>query len=150
MKVRLAQFEDVSEMVRIERANFKERAFSRQQFRHYVQESSAYYQKSSAYVAADGFVVFGYIVVFCRHNSATARINVVSVDPIHTGKGIGSMLLDEVEFRYHVYYDYMALEVNVENWRAIKLYKARGYEPKKILPDYYGEGTTGLKMIKKL
>lgn len=142
-KIRIAEFEDISEMVRIERANFQERAFSRRQFRHYVQEHSAH-------VVFDSYVIFGYCVVFSRRNSNTARINVISVDPKYTGQGYGSMLLDEVESIYGDFYDYMALEVDAKNTNAIKLYLRRGYEPKKELPDYYGIGTMGIKMIKDL
>jgi ribosomal protein S18 acetylase RimI-like enzyme len=143
MIIRLAQWEDILAMLRIEQANFKERAFSRRQFRHYVQERAAY-------VLADTYVVYGYIVVFGRSNSNTARINVVSVDPQYIGKGYGSMLLNHVEVYYGTAYDYMALEVNLLNWQAIKLYKSRGYLPKKILADYYGKDTTAIKMVKSL
>lgn len=141
--IRQAKFEDISEMVRIERLNFQERAFSRRQFRHYVQERSAY-------VVADNFVVFGYIVVFSRCNSRTARINVVSVDPNHTGKGYGSQLIEHVECVYGQTDDHMSLEVNSRNIGAIKLYERMGYMPKNLLLNYYGEGTTGIKMIKDL
>lgn len=129
-------------MVRIERLNFQERAFSRRQFRHYVQEMSAY-------VVSDRFVVFGYIVVFSRRNSNTARINVISIDPKYTGNGYGTLLLNYAENLYNEY-DYMSLEVNAENKGAVKLYASRGYEAKKVLTDYYGPGTTGIKMVKPL
>lgn len=140
--IRQAKWEDISEMIRIERLNFHERAFSRRQFRHYVQERSAY-------VVGDNFVIYGYIVVFSRRNSRTARINVVSIDPKHTGKGYGSILLEHVETLYNEY-DFMALEVNTKNLGAIRLYNSRGYEAKKLLPNYYGDGADAIKMIKPL
>jgi len=142
-EIRIARWEDITAMLRIERANFGERAFTRQQFRHYI-------MGRCAYVVVDNFVLYGYIVLFVRAKSKTARINVVSVDPKHTGKGFGSLLLDYAETKYSETYDYMGLEVNADNLGAIRLYKGRGYNPKKVLPNYYGEGTTGIKMVKQL
>jgi ribosomal protein S18 acetylase RimI-like enzyme len=142
MEIRKARIEDIDKMLYIERLNFKERAFSRAQFRDYV-------KKGHTYVVCHNDVVAGYCVVFVRSNSRTARINVVSIDPTITGIGLGSALLDVIHQTYMTY-DAMQLEVNMLNHRAIKLYKSIGYDPKAVLKDYYGPGTIAIKMIKPL
>lgn len=142
--IRLARSQDVDSMLRIERSNFGERAFSRRQFNYYV-------KGKMAHVMDDSGIVTGYIVVFLRIRSGIARINVVSVDPAFIGMGYGTKLLDEAEALYRCCAcDTMSLEVNVLNYKAINLYKRRGYEPVKTIPDYYGKGETAIKMVKKL
>jgi ribosomal protein S18 acetylase RimI-like enzyme len=142
MEVRKARLDDIETMLYIERANFKERAFSRRQFEGYI-------KKGHTYVVCVSSIVIGYCVVFVRSNSRTARINVISVDPKSTGHGLGTFLLTYIEGRYKNY-DAIQLEVNVLNVHAIRLYKNRGYDPVATLRDYYGPGTTGIKMIKSL
>ncbi|MGZ4849816.1 MAG: GNAT family N-acetyltransferase [Candidatus Bathyarchaeia archaeon] len=141
--IRLALPEDLDDIVRIERESFGARAFSRAHFERYM-------KKGSMHVLTINYVVYGYIVVFVRANSDTARINVVAIDPAFKGRGFGSVLLNFIERICFADYLYISLEVNVTNWKAINLYKKLGYEAVKTLPDYYGEGQTGLKMIKKL
>jgi ribosomal protein S18 acetylase RimI-like enzyme len=142
--IRLARSQDIDSMLRIERSNFGERAFSRRQFNYYV-------KGKMAHVLDDSGVIAGYIVVFMRIRSRVARINVVSVDPALTGMGYGSKLLDEAEALYWCCAcDVMSLEVNVLNYQAIKLYKRRGYEAVKTIADYYGKGETAIRMIKEL
>jgi ribosomal-protein-alanine N-acetyltransferase len=144
MFIRKGNFGDIDDLHRIELAQFKERAFSRVHFRNYI-------KKGQCYVLATNDAVLGYCVVFTRANSRISRIQVIAIDPCHTGKGYGTTLLEYVEKGYWIAgYDTMQLEVNVLNIGAIKLYKSRGYEAMDTLPGYYGEGTLAIKMIKRL
>lgn len=143
MQIRLATLSDIDNILRIERASFGVRAFSRRQFSHYI-------KNGLIHVVADIPGVIGYIVVFVRANSDTARINVIAVDPSHTGKGYGTMLLGYTEQRCLADYSAISLEVNVINYKAIQLYKTLGYEATRVLCDYYGPGETALKMVKRL
>lgn len=144
MIFRIANASDISDMVRIEKESFGSRAFNKRQFQYYV-------KNHMAYVVSSNDTPMGYIVVFVRRNSGEAYINVIAIDPVFTGRGWGTFLLHETEQLYHnMAYNRMALHVDAANTRAIDLYKLREYELVQIIPDYYGEGTTGIKMIKNL
>jgi ribosomal-protein-alanine N-acetyltransferase len=142
--VRKANLGDVDDIHRIELAQFKERAFSRDKFKLGI-------KKGHVYVLATSDAVLGYCMVSTRSNSRTARIVVIAVDPHHTKVGYGSALLDYVELAYFMCgYSAMSLEVNALNYGAIALYERRDYQCQKWLDGYYGEGTIGIKMQKRL
>lgn len=144
MVIRLAIKEDLEEMVRIEYEAFGSIAFNRRQFKYYIKNGMAYV------VSASGGV-YGHIVLFVRRNSSQVYINVIAIDAAFRGRGWGSALLQEMEKLYLFKgYTKMVLHVNETNIRAIGLYKLRGYDVVGRIPNCYGEGTVGIKMIKNL
>jgi ribosomal-protein-alanine N-acetyltransferase len=74
----------------------------------------------------------------------------IAVSKEFQGKGIGTILLDEIESRFieqDVFISY--LEVRESNKRAQKIYEKRGYDYIKLLEKYYGD-ENGFIMSKKL
>lgn len=91
----------------------------------------------------------GYILVFLYKKSG--RIYSVAVDTAHLGQGIGSELmqkaLDELK---KLGKEEAILEVRKDNRKAIGLYEKLGFEIRRLLPAYYGDGADGVKMALKL
>lgn len=83
-------------------------------------------------------------------NVKVGHVMNVAVMGIHQGKGIGTMLMDEVEKRIRdssagiVY-----LEVRESNAVARSMYRERGYEFVRTAKDYYGD-EDGIVMTKNL
>jgi purine-nucleoside phosphorylase len=66
-------------------------------------------------------------------------------------RGIARSLLDVVEgwgLRLGARHSY--LEVRSSNKAALTLYAGRGYSPCEYLPDYYGTGRSGLRLVRRL
>lgn len=74
----------------------------------------------------------------------------IAVKKEYQGKGVGTMLLEEVERRFiEKGSDIAYLEVRESNHRAREIYKNRGYEFVRIVENYYGD-EDGIIMSKKL
>ncbi len=74
----------------------------------------------------------------------------IAVKSSYQGKGVGTLLLDEIEARFirggaHIAY----LEVRESNLNAQSVYKHRGYEYVRTAKDYYGD-EDGFIMTKAL
>lgn len=90
-------------------------------------------------------VISGYILVLFYRKSA--RIYSVAVIPEYQKLGIASALLDNsIKMSANTGKAKMALEVKVSNESAIRLYKRLGFTCKKIIPDYYLDGTDAFRM----
>ena len=64
----------------------------------------------------------------------------IAVKVSHQGKGVGTMLLDEIEARFKLGgADIAYLEVRESNLTAQNVYKHRGYEYVRTAKEYYGD-----------
>ena len=107
-------------------------------------------------VAIDDDEIIGYTVgeieIMGKRSAPrkTGHVMNIAVKEIYQGKGVGTMLLDEIEARFQkggagiVY-----LEVRESNLNAQSVYKHRGYEYVRTAKDYYGD-EDGFIMTKKL
>jgi len=130
-----------------ERVFGKEQAISKRQMRHILGSG-----RSIVAVARtpEGRVVGWAIVLLRRHKrSQTARLYSLAVDPDFRGKGLGHQLaehvLDKVEEKGITR---CFLEVADDNERARRLYDRLGFVPVTTLPNYYGEGRHGQRMLR--
>ena len=74
----------------------------------------------------------------------------IAVKSQYQGRGVGTMLLDEIENRFlSKGADIVYLEVRESNVRAQQVYKHRGYEYVRTAENYYGD-EDGFIMTKKL
>ena len=102
-----------------------------------------FYSSSNLFIVATfGNKIVGYIVgnleTFSREK--VGHIMNVAVIPSQRDKGVGSMLLLELERRFSDMDAQVAyLEVRESNTRAIDLYSKREYEQVKIVDKYYGD-----------
>jgi ribosomal-protein-alanine N-acetyltransferase len=101
-----------------------------------------FYSSSNLFIVASlGKKIIGYIVgnfeTFTREK--VGHIMNIAVIPSQRDKGVGSMLLLELERRFSKMDAQVAyLEVRESNKRALDLYSKRGYEQVKIVDKYYG------------
>ncbi len=79
------------------------------------------------------------------------RIISIAVLPEARGRGIGGLLLIELEQRgLAIGKDRFCLEVAVSNLMALRLYISHGYEVKGLIKDYYGEGEDAFYLEKQM
>lgn len=80
-----------------------------------------------------------------------ARLYSLAVDPALRGQGWGARLLAAGEdwMRKHALRTCRA-EVKADNLAARRLYASHGYGEAGILPDYYGTGLHGVRLVKHL
>ncbi len=85
-----------------------------------------------------------------RGNSRMGHVMNVAVDPRHRNRGIGTLLLDELEARFlRLSAKTAYLEVRESNLDAQRLYSRRGYAYLRKVEGYYGD-EDGLVMTKAL
>ena len=87
-----------------------------------------------------------------RITSKDGHITNIAILPAFQNKGIGSLLLAEVErFARKNQCDTLSLEVRISNVDAQRLYRTMGFESRKILTAYYNENKEdAVDMVKVL
>ncbi|MBP2172523.1 ribosomal protein S18-alanine N-acetyltransferase [Methanococcus voltae] len=105
----------------------------------------------------DGFLValdennyvLGYIITVLEWGNA--HVVSIAVDKEYRHQGIGNLLLDSIENHFFKVYNakHIVLEVRFTNAVARKFYYKRGYSDRKILYNYYEDGSDAILMIKK-
>jgi ribosomal-protein-alanine N-acetyltransferase len=107
-------------------------------------------------VALDDALVIGYTVgeieIMGRKDDPKKAGHVlnIAVRSEYQGKGVGTMLLDEVEKRFKENgVDIAYLEVRESNQKAQKIYRHRGYQYVRTAENYYGN-EDGYIMTKRL
>ncbi len=92
----------------------------------------------------------GFFIVFYS-GPQSSQIVTIDVDPDRRRRGLGKMLMEELEIRAgNKGVRRMFLQVSVENSPARALYKKFGYKVRRILYHYYGPGYHAYLMDKKL
>ncbi|MCL5680545.1 MAG: GNAT family N-acetyltransferase [Candidatus Thermoplasmatota archaeon] len=99
--------------------------------------------------------ILGYATVYFRKNSRVAHLESIAVDPSLQGKGVGKLLLDEIE-KISVLNDCnrIILETFEMNKSALSLYQKSGYVVRDVLVNYYTIPFDGsrnaIRLVKKL
>ena len=82
-----------------------------------------------------------------RPPTRDGRIYSVAVDPEHQGHGLGAALLRRaIAAVFDQGIDTIYLEVRLGNVQAMRAYDRLGFVPRRLLPNYYGEGRHGVSM----
>lgn len=99
---------------------------------------------------SDG-VFAGYALISLRAGSTVASVYSIAVDPDMGGRGLGKALMLAAErgaaARGRAT---MSLEVRADNAGAVALYEKLGYARFDVIPDYYEDGESALRMRKAL
>lgn len=142
-----ATLDDLQALVDLEARTFRrEEAINRRQMRYLLRSPRALIA-----VARDEERVVGWAIALLRRHSRyeTARLYSLAVDPDLRGRGVGERLsrhlLCEIE-RLGV--GRCFLEVAQENQAAKSLYERLGFVTLATLPNYYGEGAHGVRMVR--
>lgn len=131
--IRFASEDDIESIREVENRAFGIHAYDYLTLKYMVTEAN-----SVTVVFDYDKKILAYATVYFRKNSRVAHLESIAVDPIAQGKGIGKVLLKEVEkISINNGCDRMILETFEKNEAALKLYKNSGYEVKEIIENYY-------------
>lgn len=161
IKTRTATLEDLEEIYHIERVCFNSSdVFHKETFEFFLSKSDVIFLlavKSSENRQGNDLVV-GFIVVQPKFKSYFEIIT-IDVHPDWQNKGIGTILLGDIEERISVRIKdekrgkidcFIELVVYENNHSAKKLYTNMGYKIIGKLHNYYSRDRDGLRMSKKL
>ena len=150
-KLRPYRARDFHRLLEIDHECFAEGiAYPEEAMRYFVKQNSAI-----TLVGTEGARIQGFVIADALKPRRAARsmghIITIDVMPQARGRNLGSMLLaaGEEELR-KAGCSFVALEVAVDNERALRFYKKHGYSVLKVLPRYYRDEIDGLLMGKKL
>lgn len=118
-----------------------------------TEEGLAYYLRSPRVVSlvaeADGEIIGWAVTLLRRHPRGTsARLYSLAVDASWRNRGVGERLARHMLEQLESIGIYRCrLEVREDNGPAIRLYESLGFRSVRFLPDYYGEGIHGRRML---
>lgn len=144
--LRPANMQDLPELLHIEQQSFHTDRLSRRSFTHLLQTEHA-----TLTVAQQQDQLAGYGLVLYRQGTSLARLYSLAVAPQYRRMGIASSLLHKVQHQALEHNcHFLRLEVSEQNQSAVALYQSQGFYLIDTLPDYYADGTTGLRLEKPL
>ena len=83
-----------------------------------------------------------------RMSNGRASIALFAVDAKHRHQGVGSRLLDDFRLKCFMQgYTEIQLELRTTNVNALEFYKKHGFRLLENVPDLYGPGEDGLRMV---
>ncbi len=145
LTIRRATLDDVPVLLELEQT-FPGDRLERSNFRHFLTKA-----KADIWLAEENGIFLGDAVVLYRQGFHSARLYSIVVSPNARGKGIGAKLLSHCEEaakeRGCIT---LRLEVREDNDAAISLYRSRGYDLIGRTDAYYEDGSTALRMRKRL
>lgn len=143
---RLANADDLDQLVSIENQCFSNDKLSRRSMRHWIKAQHGIF----LVVELDG-VMAGYALVWCHKGTRLARLYSLAVLPSFRGKGLAVELLKAVERSAAEQGRlFMRLEVASNNASAISLYERLGYRVFGRYEDYYDDHDSALRMQKTI
>jgi len=131
-----ASIRHLDRLCEIEMECFEEEAFTKRQI---VQLLTDY--NSVGLVARENDRILGFIIamIYVDRNVLSGHILTIDVSPAHRQKGIGQMILQEIEKIFKTKgVKTSHLEVREDNVAAISLYTKLGYQKIGKLKNYYG------------
>jgi [ribosomal protein S18]-alanine N-acetyltransferase len=145
LMIRRATLEDVGVLLELEQT-FPSDRLEKSNFRYFLTKA-----KADVWIAEENGAVLGDAVVLYRQSSHSSRLYSIVVSPRARGKGIGAKLLSYSEAAARERgCTTLRLEVRTDNEAAISLYRSRGYDLITQIDDYYEDGSSALRMRKRL
>ncbi len=146
--LRRGSVQDIEEIRKIE-----DRAFGKHAYDYPSLQYMLGIANSVTVVAVSEGRIVGYASVYFRKNSRISHLESIAVDPDYQGRGLGKMLLDEVEkISIGMNCTLIVLETFEKNAAALRLYERSGYLEREIVTDYYHipyEGSRNAVRFKK-
>jgi ribosomal-protein-alanine acetyltransferase len=144
--IRQARSSDLDRLVEIEMASFAGDRLSRRSLARLIGRGTA-----EVLVAEDRGTIAAYAVILFHARRPRARLYSIAVDPMFSGKGLGSAVLaageDIARARGATA---IRLEVRQDNDAAQGLYRRAGYRQTGSKRGYYSDGATALTFEKAL
>lgn len=134
MMIKKASHSDVKRLCELEKKLFSKENFplSYGSLRYHVKNNMLYLFEMEGSVA-------GYVLVLVKRRDA--KLYSIGVDKTHRGKKIANELLSFATKELSLMgFEKLLLEVRIDNEKAISLYKKSGFEIKKTIKEFYGDG----------
>jgi len=144
--IRVASEDDLDALLSLEKICFKEETFHKKQLKYLLLKA-----KSIVLVAEIKGKIIGSIIILLRKTILNARVYSLNVHPEYRRLGIASSLMDfGKDILRKRGYEYITLEVGINNQAAQKLYRSKGFVVDKTLYNYYKNGDDALHLARKL
>jgi ribosomal protein S18 acetylase RimI-like enzyme len=145
LTIRRATLEDVEALLELEQT-FPTDRLEKRNFKYFLTKA-----KADIWIAEENGTMLGDAVVLYRQSIHSSRLYSIVVSPKARGKGIGAKLLTHCESAAQERGStILRLEVRTDNDAAISLYRSRGYDLITAIADYYEDGSSALRMRKRL
>ena len=141
LSIRRAARDDLTAIVRIEKASFGCDAWERKWFADYLSEP----ENCVFLVAERAGAVVGYALAV--HNQTCSELDSIAVAPAHRGGGTAATLMNRLNAilrRRGV--STMTLMVRLDNPAAIALYRKLGFRRERRINGYYEDGAPAWRM----
>jgi len=139
-----AKRSDISDILVIENFCFAEDAFSKSQFDYLITKSNGAF-----YLIKSDNKIIAYICLLFNVRTRNVRLYSLAIHPDYRKQQLGSRLLDEsIKFAVNNNANKISLEVNIYNNVALNLYKKFNFNTKRIIPNYYHDGSDAYYMVK--
>ncbi len=146
-QIRQANLNDLNSLISLEQESFNKKKYhltNPRQFKYLLTKANA-----EIWLAEIDNEIIGMSVLLFRRNTHTARLYSICVSPSKQGGNIGKDLFIHAQQRTKAKnLGTMSLEIRSDNTKHRQRYTALGYVQTKILPDYYPDGCSGIKMKK--
>ncbi|MED7820282.1 MULTISPECIES: GNAT family N-acetyltransferase [unclassified Francisella] len=136
MQITKAKLVNLEELLNLENSTFLSDKISRKQFIYNIKKQKYFF------ISQEEDSLTGYIL--CFEYKKVIRVYSLAVCKNHQGHGIGRKLL---EYVLNNSIKNISLEVNINNSRAISLYKSIGFRISKQIDDFYENGDAAYKML---
>lgn len=135
MQISKAQSTDLQALIDLEKSIFLSDRISRKQFIYNIKKQKYFF------VAKMQNLSVGYIL--CFEYKKTIRVYSLAVGENYQGQGIGKKLLQYILDNSS---KNISLEVNINNFKAICLYRKLGFKISKQIDNFYENGDAAYKM----
>ncbi|MHA1110751.1 MAG: GNAT family N-acetyltransferase [Promethearchaeota archaeon] len=164
MSIKPVQNDDLIHLSRIEKELFEEDAFGVFLLFHYLQNHLLFQKiiKDSDEIIGFGIISrlntdvlnpheMDYVNSLLKDNKKIAHLVDFAIRTQYWNKGYGSILLQHfIKTLFKEGYDFLYLEVDSSNTRAVQFYKKREFQEIGIIQSYYSTGHNAILMIKIL
>lgn len=141
-RIERAELSDLEQLVALERATFNYSCISRRSFKQVIESTHNF-----CWVVRSDDKLAGYAIAFTRRNSKVWRLYSIAVAEAFRGFGVGNLLMKHLlTLAKKAGATAISLEVKSDNKAALHWYQNCGFETVDILPNYYDDGSDGLKM----
>ena len=144
MRIKKVTLQDLEKIVVLERKIFEENAFSKETLKRLIEDNEFFLKIEIGKLKK---VLAGFAIAIKDRKDRANIINFL-INPKYQNHGIGTILLRKIieEIRTIKDIKKIVLNVNVNNYNAIKLYKKHHFNITKEIDNYYNNGESSYLM----
>ena len=144
MRIKKVTLQDLKKIVVLERETFEENAFSKQTLKRLIEDNEFFLKIEIGKLKK---ALAGFVIAIKDRKDRANIINFL-INPKYHHHGIGTILLRKIVEEIRTIKDIkkIVLNVNVNNYNAIKLYKKHHFKITKEIENYYNNGESSYLM----